>query len=169
MSKLLQQKLFIDFPFLLSTNFQSFQHSIESLPTNVTAAVECLVRQYGEYIDPETGLRNNGRQTLDGNVADITSLRSVFTSYKKWVAQNGNELRLPALRMSSAQFFWVSYAQLFCRVTRPEKRKNLNSINPHSIERFRVIGPLSNSQDFAKAFNCPINSPMNPTEKCSPL
>ena len=36
----------------------------------------------------------------------------------------------------------------------------------HAPERFRVLGPLSNSPEFSEAFSCPANSKMNPTEKC---
>lgn len=145
------------------------QSTPDSYPKNVTDGIECLVRQYDSYVDPETGIKNNGKATLDSNVADMASLAAAYTSYKRWISENESELRLPAIKFSNAQLFWVAYAQLFCSVTRPEKRKNLNYINPHSIERFRVIGPLSNSQDFAKAFACPNNSPMNPSSKCSLL
>ncbi|KAH9491463.1 hypothetical protein Btru_049931 [Bulinus truncatus] len=36
----------------------------------------------------------------------------------------------------------------------------------HCNERYRVIGSVSNSRDFGAAFNCPLNSPMNPERKC---
>jgi len=31
----------------------------------------------------------------------------------------------------------------------------------------RVIGSISNSEDFAKAYRCPLGSKMNPQHKCA--
>lgn len=37
--------------------------------------------------------------------------------------------------------------------------------DPHSPGKFRVFGPLSNSEDFVREWQCPLG-PMNREEKC---
>ena len=43
----------------------------------------------------------------------------------------------------------------------------MNHPNNQAYVFFRVLGPMSNSKYFADAFNCPVGSPMNPSEKCA--
>ena len=45
------------------------------------------------------------------------------------------------------------------------EKKNLFSV--HSPGPIRVVGPLSNSREFAAAYNCKPGSRMNPSHKCS--
>jgi membrane metallo-endopeptidase-like protein 1 len=157
------------------------------LPSSVSSQIDCLIQQYDSYEDADAGVKNNGRDTLEGNIADIGSLRAVYAAYKRWIAENGREKRLPALDFSNEQFFWISFAQLFCSVSRPEKVRNLNAVNKNSFEKFRVIGErnllrerkrhiindidsisgaLSNFHEFSKDFKCSKNSFMNPSNKC---
>ncbi|GFU35800.1 endothelin-converting enzyme homolog [Nephila pilipes] len=51
----------------------------------------------------------------------------------------------------------VAYQQLSTAV---------HGATPSDEQTFRVIGPMSNSEDFAKEFNCPSKSRMNPENKC---
>ncbi|KAL7034173.1 hypothetical protein ACKWTF_007877 [Chironomus riparius] len=167
-----ESPLYLNFPtsgfligYIFAQNFEIFQQS--HLPSNVSSQIGCLIRQYDSYKDLETGIKNNGRNTLQGNIADNGSLKAVYTAYKKWILENGREKSLPALKFSNEQFFWISFAQLFCSISRPEKIKNLNEINSNSFEQFRVIGALSNSRDFANDFKCKRDSLMNPSTKCN--
>ncbi|KAG5681590.1 hypothetical protein PVAND_011006 [Polypedilum vanderplanki] len=167
-----EQPLYLNFAnsgfligYIFTQKFEILQQS--HLPSNVSSQIDCFIRQYDNYEDAEAGVKNNGRNTLEGNIADNGSLKAVYASYKRWIAENGKEKPLPALNFSNEQFFWISFAQLFCSVSRPEKVKNLNAVNRNSFEKFRVIGALSNSYEFAKDFKCAKNSPMNPTNKCN--
>ncbi|CAI2726551.1 unnamed protein product [Schistosoma spindalis] len=46
--------------------------------------------------------------------------------------------------------------------SQPYHKYNIN----HILPQYRVIGALSNIEEFAKAYDCPIGSPMNPLKKC---
>ncbi|KAH0624262.1 hypothetical protein JD844_007925 [Phrynosoma platyrhinos] len=37
----------------------------------------------------------------------------------------------------------------------------------HAPEHYRVLGSVSQFEEFGRVFHCPKNSPMNPTHKCS--
>ena len=46
------------------------------------------------------------------------------------------------------------------RNTKPEALRLQLSTDPHSPPRFRVIGPVSNTPEFAAAFGCQPGDPM---------
>lgn len=50
---------------------------------------------------------------------------------------------------------------------RPEDALTKIRSSVHSPGPIRVLGPLSNSWDFAEAYGCSLGSPMNPKNKCS--
>jgi predicted metalloendopeptidase len=37
----------------------------------------------------------------------------------------------------------------------------------HTLDRYRVIGTISNMEDFARDFNCKKGTYMNPEQKCA--
>lgn len=88
-------------------------------------------------------------------------------AYKKWVSIHGEEPLLPGVNLTHDQLFFLNYAQIWCGSMRPEDALTKIRSSVHSPGLIRVLGPLSNSQDFARAYDCPLGSPMNPTHKCS--
>ena len=90
-----------------------------------------------------------------------------YRGYKDWTAQNMvTEPSLPGLDYTPEQLFWISAAHTYCSKSRSEALKIRITTDPHSPDKLRVIGTLSNIKEFAEDFNCPVGSRMNPTEKC---
>lgn len=87
-------------------------------------------------------------------------------AYSRWVKRNGMEQKLPGLKFTPKQLFWISAGNTWCTKTRPEALK-LQVLNGyHAPANFRINGPFSNSKFFANDFKCPVGSPMNPEKKC---
>ncbi|XP_017776001.1 PREDICTED: neprilysin-2-like [Nicrophorus vespilloides] len=128
---------------------------------------QCIIDQYSRYKIEEVGLYVNGRMTQGENIADNGGLKQAFRAYRKWVSEHGEEPELPGLNLTHNQLFFLNYAQIWCGSMRPEDALTKIRSSVHSPGPIRVLGPLSNSLDFAKAFQCPLGSPMNPTNKCS--
>ena len=120
---------------------------------------QCLIDQYDDY-----GLK--GKQTLGENIGDNGGIRASWLAYDTWRQENPLEdSTLVGLDLSSEQLFFVGYAQMWCSLYTDDALKHQIETNPHSPGEYRVIGPVTNSPDFAKAFNCKAGDPMNPPEE----
>ncbi|CAL7942059.1 unnamed protein product [Xylocopa violacea] len=128
---------------------------------------QCIVDQYSRYKLQEVDLYINGRMTQGENIADNGGLKQSFRAYKKWVSVHGEEPLLPGVALTHDQLFFLNYAQIWCGSMRPEDALTKIRSSVHSPGPIRVLGPLSNSEDFARAYGCPPGSPMNPTQKCN--
>ncbi|XP_003707170.2 uncharacterized protein LOC100876813 [Megachile rotundata] len=133
---------------------------------------ECFVDQFNRYsiIQGENyTIENYGNQTAGENIADTMGMLAVFRAYKRRQRECGNpDPALPGLeKFNNDQIFFLSFANLWCETIDRESLILSAKYDVHSPGRLRVIGSVSNSEDFAKAFNCPVNSPMNPKKKCN--
>uniref|UniRef100_A0A8C5Q5W5 Endothelin-converting enzyme 1 n=1 Tax=Leptobrachium leishanense TaxID=445787 RepID=A0A8C5Q5W5_9ANUR len=125
---------------------------------------ECITEQYGNYT--VNGEAVNGKHTLGENIADNGGLKAAYRAYKNWEKSNGEEKLLPSLNLSNDQLFFVGFAQVWCSIRTAESSHEGLITDPHSPSRFRVIGSVSNSKEFARHFRCPAGAPMNPLKKC---
>uniref|UniRef100_A0A0M3J3J7 Peptidase_M13 domain-containing protein n=1 Tax=Anisakis simplex TaxID=6269 RepID=A0A0M3J3J7_ANISI len=77
------------------------------------------------------------------------------------------EKRLPGLEQyTNDQIFFLSYAQTWCGISKPEATIRQVLTDPHAPVQFRVDGVVVNQPEFAEAFHCKLGSPMNPVKKC---
>ncbi|XP_018009279.1 neprilysin-2 isoform X2 [Hyalella azteca] len=128
---------------------------------------KCIIYQYGNYTEPEVGLKLNGVNTQGENIADNGGIKEAYYAYNQYVSDHGEENPLPALGLTAKQLFWLSAANVWCGKYRPETLKLRILTGAHSPARFRVNGPLSNLPEFSRDWNCKSSSKMNPSHKCS--
>ncbi|XP_014207883.1 neprilysin-2 [Copidosoma floridanum] len=128
---------------------------------------ECIIHQYGNYTASEVELSLNGITTQGENIADNGGIKEAYLAYNEWVRRNGPEKQLPGLKYNGQQMFWLSAANTWCSKYRPETLKLRITTGVHSPGEFRVLGPMSNMPEFAKDFNCPLSTKMNPKDKCA--
>ncbi|KAL5244165.1 hypothetical protein ACI65C_011575 [Semiaphis heraclei] len=133
-----------------------------------TKRTSCLISHYNdiEIVSHNKSFVVNGVLTLDENIADIAGLKEAYYAYRRYVDVHGQEPRLPGMeRYSQEQLFFLGYANQYCYYDDGDSQ--FDNFNSHSPNVVRVRGVLSLSQEFAKAWSCPIGSPMNPKkEKC---
>ncbi|CAF1567199.1 unnamed protein product [Adineta steineri] len=128
---------------------------------------KCFVEQYSKYTFD--GQSENGQRTLSENIADNGGLKLSYLAYQKHkqrALNGGNNLSLPGLPYSNDQLFFIAFAHSWCSLeTRNAMHFDLVN-DPHSPARFRIIGTLANSVEFAQAFSCQSKTTMNPSNKC---
>ncbi len=122
----------------------------------------CVADQYSGYaVDGETHV--NGRLTLGENTADNGGLRLALMAY---LAGPGARNQSKIDGFTPEQRVFLGWAQVWCENARPEAERLKAATNPHSSNKYRVNGPMSNMPEFQKAFSCKANAPMVRTSAC---
>jgi endothelin-converting enzyme/putative endopeptidase len=122
----------------------------------------CVVKQYDSYIAVDD-VHLQGKLTLGENLGDIGGLKLTLSALRK------RRQGMPPTNVGGFdddQQAFIAFAQNWCTSTRPEQLRTQALTNPHSTSQWRVNGPVTDNPDFAKAFSCPANAPLNPPQRC---
>nr|XP_023701007.1 phosphate-regulating neutral endopeptidase isoform X1 [Paramormyrops kingsleyae]XP_023701008.1 phosphate-regulating neutral endopeptidase isoform X1 [Paramormyrops kingsleyae] len=125
---------------------------------------QCMIDQYNGYYWKEAGLNVRGKRTLAENIADNGGIRQAFRAYRRWVDTHRSgreEPLLPGVGLTNNQLFFLSYAHVRCNSYRPEAARDQIQSGAHSPPKYRVVGSMSNYEEFRQAFSCPDMSAMN--------
>jgi endothelin-converting enzyme/putative endopeptidase len=122
---------------------------------------ECVVRQFeGYFVEP--GIHHNGKLVLGESIGDLAGAKIAYRAFQ--ISQRGKPQAPTIDGYTPDQQFFIAWGQFRGDEVRPEFARTMVQGDPHPIGKYRVIGPLSNLPEFAKAFNCPKDAPMVRTE-----
>ncbi|KAM0789178.1 hypothetical protein ACM66B_000026 [Microbotryomycetes sp. NB124-2] len=136
---------------------------------------KCIIDQYANYSVVDSKGRHFYVQSKLTNGEDMADLGGIQQSFKAWKDRFESDVDghkfdnylLPGLSgYTREQLFFVAYAQGWARNISPAEAVKRIRTDPHSPTNYRVIGPLSNSQEFADAFKCKPGSRMSNKHKC---
>ena len=122
---------------------------------------QCFVDQYGSY-EVLPGVKLNGKLTLGENTADNGGLLVAGMAVDRLPGAADERLN----GFTPRQLLFLGFSQIWCQNQTEQIARMLAQVNPHSAYRWRVIGPLSNSAAFAKAFSCKPGDAMAPAKSC---
>jgi len=132
---------------------------------------ECLEDQYSNF-----NIRYGGREySLDRNSEqgeNIADNGAAKVAYRSFQAADipGKEECLPGIPLNANQLYWLGYALDWCTMgdgyTRYDNYRQMLSASVsgagHSPAPWRVNVVFANQPEFARDYNCPVGSRMNP-------
>jgi len=122
----------------------------------------CISDQYSSYTVIDD-VKINGKLTLGEDVADLGGL---ILAYAAWKADTKGQTLDPIDGLTPDQRFFVGYGQSWCGQTRDETKRLRANVDPHSPEKYRTNGVVSNMPEFQQAFHCKAGAPMVNENRC---
>ena len=117
---------------------------------------QCTVNQYDGY-EIEPGVHLQGKQVKGEALGDLAGVRLAYLALQRSMKQHP----VPVIDgFTPEQQFFISWGQFRGAAESLELQRQMIATDPHPTTRYRVIGPLSNSVEFQRAFSCRAGSPM---------
>jgi putative endopeptidase len=126
------------------------------------ARIANIEKQFDEF-NPIDKLHINGKLTEGENIADLGGLKIALAAFLH--SKEGQaEVQAGTIDgLTAEQRFFVAYGQSFRSAQRDEQLRLQILTNEHSPDKYRVIAPIANMPEFAKAFSCTgAQSPLRP-------
>jgi putative endopeptidase len=121
------------------------------------ARTACVVDQFNT-LDVGGGQHHNGKQVLGEALGDLGGLSVAYKAYRRSLAGKSEP---PAMDGFTAdQRFFIAFARVWGRQSRPEATQLQLNTNNHPLAQFRAIGTLQNMPEFHRAFQCKLGDPM---------
>ena len=117
---------------------------------------ERIVSQFDAYT-VAGDVHLNGRVSLGENIANLGGLAVAYAAFEH--AMEGKPRPLID-GLTPEQRFFLSWARVWRNLDTPENLRTQVGSDPHSPAEWRVNGPFSNLDEFAKAFGCKDGDPM---------
>ncbi|CAK8698313.1 unnamed protein product [Clavelina lepadiformis] len=129
----------------------------ETVSNNYDSLKNCV---HKKYLDFDSEIVGN----IFENVADIAGVRLAYDTYKR---NKPKEERQILAEFSNEKIFFIGFAQTWCTKDALSSPPTKQAQRNHAMEKYRVLGSLSQFEEFANEFQCPLGSPMNPMLKCT--
>ncbi|TDG52420.1 hypothetical protein AWZ03_001250 [Drosophila navojoa] len=145
----------------------------EQSADNFETRQRCFSEQYRTYV--YHGIRLPKAKSQSENIADNGGLRLAYAAYRNLQSALDATVggrrqllkeKLPTLNYTNMQLFFISFAQVWCNDAHTSTHNLQISVDQHVPGELRVIGTLSNFEEFAKEFQCAAGTRMNPLKKC---
>jgi len=123
---------------------------------------QCVVDQYSGYTVIDD-IKVTGKLT---NGEDIADLGGTLLAYLAWKQSTVGQKLEPLDGLTPEQRFFVAYGQSWCTNERDENKRLRATVDPHSPEKYRTNGVVSNMPEFREAFHCKPGQPMVRENSC---
>ncbi len=121
----------------------------------------CISAQYSKYVIIDD-IKINGRLTLGEDVAD---LGGVLLAYKAWKQATEGQAGTDRWAHAGTEVFRRLRAKLVWQHSR-RSRTIARDWDPHSPDKYRANGVVTNMREFQEAFHCKTGAPMAPESRC---
>jgi putative endopeptidase len=111
---------------------------------------KALADQYSKY-EPLPGVFVQGQFTLGENIGDLGGLTAAYDGLQRFLTEKGNPGLIEGY--TPEQRFFLSWATVWRTKYKDESLRTQVNTDPHSPGMYRANGPISNMDQFYKAFD----------------
>jgi putative endopeptidase len=130
----------------------------------------CVEKQFDNFVavkgeNGQPDLHQTGKLVLGESIADLGGMTIAYKAFKK-TPEGQSTTKTDGF--TPDQRFFLGYAQIWPENDTVKAARLRVTTDPHPLNNFRVIAPLSNTPEFATAFACKLGDPMvrSAAERC---